>query len=106
MILFVMLGLMFAAVFAAAGVVVGTLALAFRAALWLVLFPFRVVFSLIALPLMLVGIVGAALVGALFVGLGVLVAAALSVALPLGLIFGACWLIARAMRGPAVAKVV
>jgi hypothetical protein len=113
MIIFVLLALVFAAVVAAAGVVIGTLALALRAVVWIVFFPIRLIFSFLALPillgglaLMVVAVVGASILGALFVGLGVLLAAAFSVALPLGLVFGACWLIARLMRRPALAKVV
>ncbi len=109
MILFVLTALVFAAVVAAAGVVLGTLALVVRAVLWVVFFPIRLLFSLVALPFLLGGlalfvlfVVGASLLGALFVGLGVLLAAALSAALPLALVFGAVWLVARLMRRPAV----
>ena len=109
MVLLVLMALVFAAVVAAAGVVLGTLALLFRAVLWVVFFPIRVLFSLVALPFLLGGlalmvlvVVGASLLGALFVGLGVLLAAALSLVVPLALVFGACWLVARLMRRPAV----
>jgi hypothetical protein len=107
MVVFVLMALVFAAVVAAAGVVLGTLALLVRAALWVVFFPIRLLFSLVAVPFILgglalavVAVVGVSLLGALFVGLGVLLAAALSVAVPLALVFGACWLIARLIRGP------
>lgn len=109
MVVLVLMALVFAAVVAAAGVVLGTLALVVRAALWVVFFPIRLLFSLVAVPfllgglaLMIIGVVGVSLLGALFVGLGVLLAAGLSVALPLALVFGACWLVARLIRRPAV----
>jgi len=109
MIVLVLMALVFAAIVAAGGVVLGTLALLFRAALWIVFFPIRLLFSLLAVPfvlgglaLMVLAVVGVSLLGALFVGLGVLLAAALSVALPLALVFGACWLVARLIRRPAV----
>jgi hypothetical protein len=108
MVVLALMALVFAAVVAAAGVVLGTLALVLRAALWVVFFPIRLLFSLVAAPfvlagvaLMVLGVLGVALVGTLFVGLGVLLAAALSVALPLALVFGGCWLIARLVRRPA-----
>jgi hypothetical protein len=109
MVVFVLMALVFAAVVAAAGVVLGTLALLVRAALWVVFFPIRLLFSLVAVPFVLGGlalvvlaILAVSLMGALFVGLGVLLAAGLSVAVPLALVFGACWLIARLIRRPAV----
>jgi hypothetical protein len=109
MVVFVLMALVFAAVVAAAGVVFGTLALLLRAALWVVFFPIRLLFSLVAVPFVLGGlalavlaVVALSVVGALFVGLGVLLAAGLSVAVPLALVFGACWLIARLIRRPAV----
>jgi hypothetical protein len=109
MVVFALMALVFAAVVAAAGVVLGTLALVLRAALWVVFFPIRLLFSLVAVPfvlgglaLMVLAVVGVSLLGALFVGLGVLLAAALSVAVPLALVFGACWLVARLLRRPAL----
>jgi hypothetical protein len=109
MIVLVLMALVFAAIVAAGGVVLGTLALLVRAALWVVFFPIRLLFSLLAVPfvlgglaLMVLAVVGVSLLGALFVGLGVLLAAALSVAIPLALVFGACWLVARLLRRPAV----
>jgi hypothetical protein len=109
MIVLLFMALVVAAVVAGLGVVLGTAALLIRGLIFLILLPFRLVFSLIALPfllgglaLLVVGVVGASLLGALFVGLGVLMAAALSVVVPLGLVFGACWLIARMIRRPAV----
>jgi hypothetical protein len=109
MIVLVLMALVFAAIVAAGGVVLGTLALLVRAALWVVFFPIRLLFSLLALPfflgglaLMVLAVVGVSLLGALFVGLGVLLAAVLSLAVPLALVFGACWLVARLMRRPAV----
>jgi hypothetical protein len=108
-VVFALMALVFAAVVAAAGVVLGTLALVLRAALWVVFFPIRLLFSLVAVPfvlgglaLMVLAVVGVSLLGALFVGLGVLLAAALSVAVPLALVFGACWLVARLLRRPAL----
>ena len=109
MVVLVLMALVFAAIVAAGGVVLGTLALLLRAALWVVFFPIRLLFSLLAVPFVLGGlalvilaVVGVSLLGALFVGLGVLLAAALSVAVPLALVFGACWLVARLIRRPAV----
>jgi hypothetical protein len=109
MVVLVLMALVFAAVVAAAGVVLGTLALVLRAALWVVFFPIRLLFSLVAVPfvlgglaLMVLAVVGVSLVGALFVGLGVLLAAGLSLVLPLALVFGVCWLIAHLIRRPAV----
>ena len=109
MIVLVLMALVFAAIVAAGGVVLGTLALVLRAALWVVFFPIRLLFSLLAVPfvlgglaLMVLAVVGVSLLGALFVGLGVLLAAALSAVLPLALVFGACWLVARLIRRPAV----
>jgi hypothetical protein len=109
MIVLVLMALVFAAIVAAGGVVLGTLALLVRAALWVVFFPIRLLFSLLALPFILGGlavmvlaVVGVSLLGALFMGLGVLLAAALSAAIPLLLVFGACWLVARLIRRPAV----
>jgi hypothetical protein len=94
---------------AAGGVVLGTLALLLRASLWVVFFPIRLLVSLLAVPfvlgglaLMVIAVVGVSLLGALFVGLGVLLAAVLSAALPLALVFGACWLVAKLIRRPAV----
>jgi hypothetical protein len=108
MIVLVFMALVVAAVVAGLGVVLGTAALLLRGLFFLILFPIRLVLSLVALPFILVGValmivavVGASLVGALFVGLGVLLAAAMSVVVPLGLVFGACWLIARMIRRPA-----
>jgi hypothetical protein len=82
MVVFVLMALVFAAVVAAAGVVLGTLALLVRAALWVVFFPIRLLFSLVAVPFVLGGlalvvlaILAVSLMGALFVGLGVLLAA-------------------------------
>lgn len=110
MFLIALMALVFAAVIGAFGVVIGTAALLLRGIFWVVFFPIRLAFSLIALPFVLVAlaiaavaIVGVSLVGALFVGLGVLVAGALTFALPLALVFGACWLVARLLRGPVVA---
>jgi hypothetical protein len=109
MVFFVFMAAVFAAVVAGAGVVLGTLALVLRAALWVAFFPIRLLFSLAVVPfllgglaLLVLGVVGVSLVGALFVGLGVLVAAVFSLAAPLLLVFGACWLVARMMRRPAV----
>jgi len=109
MIVLVLMALVFAAIVAAGGLVLGTLALLVRAAFWVVFFPIRLLFSLLAVPfvlgglaLMVLAVVGVSLLGALFVGLGVLLAAALSAVLPLVLVFGACWLVARLLRRPAV----
>jgi hypothetical protein len=109
MVVFVLMALVLAAVVAAAGVVLGTLALLVRAALWVLFFPIRLLFSLVAVPFVLGGlalvilaILAVSLMGALFVALGVLLAAGLSVVVPLALVFGACWLIARLIRRPAL----
>jgi hypothetical protein len=109
MIVLVLMALVFAAIVAAGGVVLGTLALLLRAAFWVVFFPIRLLVSLFAVPfvlgglaLIVVAVVGISLLGALFVGMGVLLAAVLSAALPLALVFGACWLVARLLRRPAV----
>ena len=50
MIVLVLMALVFAAIVAAAGLVLGTLALVVRTALWLVFFPIRLLFSLVAAP--------------------------------------------------------
>ena len=109
MFLIALMALVFAAVVGAFGVLIGTVALLFRGLLWIVFFPVRLVLSLVALPFVLVAlaiaaiaVVGASLLGAVFVGLGVLVAGAVTLALPLAVVFGVCWLIARLMRRPAV----
>jgi hypothetical protein len=109
MIVLVLMALVFAAIVAAGGVVLGTLALLLRAALWVVFFPIRLLVSLLAVPfvlgglaLIVIAVVGMSLLGALFVGLGVLLAAVLSAVLPLALVFGACWLVAKLIRRPAV----
>ena len=52
---------------------------------------------------MVLAVVGVSLLGAVFVGLGVLVAASLSVVVPLALVFGACWLVAKLLRRPTIA---
>ena len=107
MFLIALMALVFAAVVGAFGVVVGTVALLLRGVLWIVFFPIRLALSLIALPFVLVAlaiaaiaVVGVSLLGAVFVGLGVLAAGALTLALPLALVFGVCWLIARLVRRP------
>lgn len=109
MVLFVLMALVFAAVIGAFGVVIGAVVLLLRGIFWLVFLPIRIALSLVALPFILVAlaiaavaVVGASLLGALFVGLGVLVAGAVTLAFPLALVFGTCWFIARLMRRPAV----
>jgi hypothetical protein len=96
-----------AAIVAVIGIVIGSLALLIRGVLWLVLLPFRLLFGLAIVPFILGGIaltvlvvVGFAVFGALFVTAGVLLAAAISLLLPVALVAGVIWLIAKlAHRG-------
>lgn len=110
MILFVLLALVLAAAVAGVGVVLGAAALLLRGLFWFILLPIRLVLSFVALPLVLgvlalaaLSVIGVLIVGALFVSLGVLLGALVSAALPLALVFGACWLVARLVRRPASA---
>lgn len=110
MIVFVLLALVLAAAVAGVGVILGALALLVRGLFWFILFPIRLVLSFIALPLVLgvlvlaaLSVIGVTILGALFVGLGLVLGALVSAALPLALVFGACWLVARLVRRPAAA---
>ncbi len=107
MIVLVAMALLAAAVFATLGIVVGAAALLVRGVLWLVFLPFRLLFSFVALPillgglaLMILGVVGVSLLGALFVTVAALAAAALSLLAPVALVVGLIWLIAKAVRRP------
>jgi hypothetical protein len=112
MIVLLALALLAAAVFATLGIVVGAAALLIRGIFWLVFLPFRLLFSFVALPVFLggialfvLGVVGFSVIGALLVTAAALAAAAISLLMPVALVAGVIWLIARALRpkpGPVV----
>src|SRR5207247_2337781 len=78
-----------------------------RAALWLILLPFRLLFLAIGLPLAIVGtvlgVVGTVVLGALLFSAGILAAVFVSMLLPVLILAGLAWLIVRLVR-PATAR--